>query len=55
MESEKLPEEAVIAVIGLGYVGLPLAVAFGRTRRVIGFDVAADKVAACRRGADPSR
>jgi UDP-N-acetyl-D-glucosamine/UDP-N-acetyl-D-galactosamine dehydrogenase len=28
-----------IAVIGLGYVGLPLAVAFGRHRRVIGFDI----------------
>ncbi|MDR1349183.1 MAG: nucleotide sugar dehydrogenase [Zoogloeaceae bacterium] len=52
---EKLPENAVVAVIGLGYVGLPLVVAFGRTRRVIGFDIAADKVAACRRGADPSR
>ena len=27
-----------IAVIGLGYVGLPLAVEFGKKRRVIGFD-----------------
>jgi UDP-N-acetyl-D-galactosamine dehydrogenase len=28
-----------IAVVGLGYVGLPLAVAFGKKMRVIGFDV----------------
>ena len=28
-----------IAVIGLGYVGLPLAAEFGRTREVIGFDI----------------
>lgn len=31
--------DARIAVIGLGYVGLPLAVAFGRSRKVVGFDV----------------
>ena len=28
-----------IAVVGLGYVGLPLAVEFGRKRNVIGFDI----------------
>ena len=33
-----------IAVVGLGYVGLPLAVAFSRKRRVIGFDVNAEKL-----------
>jgi UDP-N-acetyl-D-galactosamine dehydrogenase len=55
MENKKLPEDAVIAVIGLGYVGLPLVVALGQTRRVIGFDIAADKVVACRRGVDPSQ
>lgn len=32
-------ENQVIAVVGLGYVGLPLAVEFGKTRRVIGFDI----------------
>ncbi|WP_415886956.1 Vi polysaccharide biosynthesis UDP-N-acetylglucosamine C-6 dehydrogenase TviB [Neptuniibacter sp. QD37_6] len=31
--------EARIAIIGLGYVGLPLAVEFGKTRSVIGFDI----------------
>ena len=46
---------SVIAVIGLGYVGLPLAVEFGKHARTIGFDIATDKVAACQRGTDPSR
>ena len=41
-----------IAVVGLGYVGLPLAVAFGRHRRVIGFDVSAARVAALAAGRD---
>ncbi|NML14408.1 nucleotide sugar dehydrogenase [Azohydromonas caseinilytica] len=46
---------SVVAVIGLGYVGLPLVVAFGKKVRTIGFDIAVDKVAACQRGTDPSR
>ena len=44
--------EARIAVIGLGYVGLPLAVAFGLKRPVVGFDVNAGRVAALRAGHD---
>ncbi|MFO1226676.1 nucleotide sugar dehydrogenase [Roseateles sp.] len=44
-----------IAVIGLGYVGLPLVVEFGKQVRTIGFDIAKAKVAACQRGTDPSR
>ena len=44
-----------IAVVGLGYVGLPLAVEFGRHVRTIGFDSAPVKVASCMRGKDPSR
>jgi UDP-N-acetyl-D-glucosamine/UDP-N-acetyl-D-galactosamine dehydrogenase len=45
----------VIAVVGLGYVGLPLVVEFGKLGRTIGFDIAADKVARCCAGTDPSR
>jgi len=45
----------VVAVIGLGYVGLPLVVEFGRLGRTIGFDIVAAKVAACQSGVDPSR
>jgi UDP-N-acetyl-D-galactosamine dehydrogenase len=44
-----------VAVIGLGYVGLPLVVEFGKHMRTIGFDIAESKVEACQRGTDPSR
>ena len=44
----------VVAVIGLGYVGLPLAVAFGRRFRTIGFDLSASKIEAYRRQVDPT-
>jgi UDP-N-acetyl-D-galactosamine dehydrogenase len=43
-----------VAVVGLGYVGLPLAVAFGRKQRTIGYDLSADKVAAYRNFTDPT-
>jgi len=43
-----------IAVIGLGYVGLPLAVEFGKKFDTLGFDLAADKVAAYARHVDPT-
>jgi UDP-N-acetyl-D-galactosamine dehydrogenase len=45
----------VVAVIGLGYVGLPLVVEFGKHFRSIGFDISASKVESCLRGVDPSR
>ncbi len=45
----------VVAVIGLGYVGLPLVVEFGKHMRTIGFDIAQHKVESCQRGVDPSR
>jgi UDP-N-acetyl-D-galactosamine dehydrogenase len=41
-----------IAVIGLGYVGLPLAVEFGKVRPVIGFDINASRIDALRVGHD---
>src|SRR5947209_1312476 len=41
-----------IAVVGLGYVGLPVAVAFGKLGPVIGFDVHKGKIEALRRGED---
>tara|TARA_R110002110_G_scaffold91264_2_gene237402 strand:- start:5225 stop:6538 length:1314 start_codon:yes stop_codon:yes gene_type:complete len=43
-----------IAIVGLGYVGLPLAVAFGSRRRTIGFDLNEKKLAHYRAGNDPS-
>ncbi|WP_431796739.1 Vi polysaccharide biosynthesis UDP-N-acetylglucosamine C-6 dehydrogenase TviB [Cupriavidus metallidurans] len=44
--------QAKIAVIGLGYVGLPLAVEFGKRRPVIGFDINPARIAELRSGQD---
>jgi len=41
-----------IAVVGLGYVGLPVAVAFGKSHRVVGFDVKLRRIAELREGID---
>jgi UDP-N-acetyl-D-galactosamine dehydrogenase len=46
--------DQVVAVVGLGYVGLPLAVEFGRKFRTVGFDLSEAKVAAYSRGEDPT-
>ena len=43
-----------IAVVGLGYVGLPLAVEFGKQYTTIGFDLSEAKIDAYRRGVDPT-
>ena len=44
-----------IAVVGLGYVGLPLAVEFGKKRPVVGFDVRAARIEELRAGRDDTR
>ncbi|WP_419813537.1 Vi polysaccharide biosynthesis UDP-N-acetylglucosamine C-6 dehydrogenase TviB [Bacterioplanoides sp.] len=44
--------EAKIAIIGLGYVGLPLAVAFGKTRQVIGLDINEKRIRELHEGHD---
>ena len=41
-----------IAVVGLGYVGLPVAVAFGKRHPVVGFDIKAARIAELREGRD---
>ena len=41
-----------IAIIGLGYVGLPLAIEFGKKREVIGFDINKDRIAALTKNND---
>ncbi|PCI70642.1 MAG: GDP-mannose dehydrogenase [Piscirickettsiaceae bacterium] len=43
-----------VAVVGLGYVGLPLAVALGRELTTIGFDLDEKKLENCRQGIDPN-
>ena len=45
-------KDARLAVIGLGYVGLPLAVEFGKQLPVTGFDISAARIAALRAGHD---
>jgi UDP-N-acetyl-D-galactosamine dehydrogenase len=45
-------ENKKIAIIGLGYVGLPLAVEFGKVRSVLGFDINEARVAELRSGKD---
>jgi UDP-N-acetyl-D-galactosamine dehydrogenase len=45
---------STVAVVGLGYVGLPLAVEFGKQLRTIGFDTAERRLASLREGVDPA-
>ena len=44
----------VVAVVGLGYVGLPLAVEFGKKRTTVGFDLSVSKIESYRRFIDPT-
>ena len=44
----------VVAVVGLGYVGLPLAIEFGKKSRTLGFDLSAEKIAHYRAYVDPT-
>ncbi len=48
-------KKKTIAVVGLGYVGLPIALEFARHFRVIGFDINKARLEQMRRGEDPSR
>ncbi len=45
---------ATLSVVGLGYVGMPLAVAFAKKLRVIGFDLNAEKIRLYHDGLDPT-
>ncbi|MBS1590732.1 MAG: nucleotide sugar dehydrogenase [Bacteroidetes bacterium] len=49
-----LNKEEKLAVIGLGYVGLPIALAFARKISVIGFDINAQRIDLMKQGIDPS-
>ncbi len=42
----------IISVVGLGYVGLPVAVAFGKVRRTVGFDINRQRIAELKEGHD---
>ena len=45
---------SVVAVVGLGYVGLPLAVEFGKKQTTLGFDLSGSKVESYKRYIDPT-
>ena len=47
-----MSSERIVSVVGLGYVGLPVAVAFGTIRRTIGFDINAARISELQQGYD---
>lgn len=49
-----LSKNSVIAVVGLGYVGLPLAIEFGKKFKTIGYDISASKIDSYKNLVDPS-
>ncbi|MGJ8547357.1 MAG: nucleotide sugar dehydrogenase [Sulfitobacter sp.] len=48
-------DDLVVGIIGLGYVGLPLAAEFGKTRKTVGFDINPTRIEELRRGEDNTR
>lgn len=55
MYQQLINRKKKMAVIGLGYVGLPIALAFAKKIDVIGFDINAERVELMKKGIDPSR
>ena len=54
MHEKLLNGEATMSVVGLGYVGLPIALAFAKHIKVIGFDINYERVKMMRNCIDPS-
>ena len=54
MYQELIDKKAKLAVIGLGYVGLPIALAFSKKISVIGFDIHDGRIELMKKGIDPS-
>lgn len=50
-----IKKEAKLSIIGLGYVGMPIAVAFAKKLNVIGFDISREKIELYNRGIDPTK
>ena len=55
MYKELLEKKKKLAVIGLGYVGLPIALEFAKKLSVIGFDINEDRIKLMKQGVDPSQ
>jgi UDP-N-acetyl-D-galactosamine dehydrogenase len=53
--AQRKENERKVALVGLGYVGLPIAVAFGRRGKVIGFDINKAKIAELQKGFDRTK
>ena len=54
MIDNNIKENTPLCVIGLGYVGLPIALEFAKSHKVMGFDISAERVELMRQGIDPS-
>jgi UDP-N-acetyl-D-glucosamine/UDP-N-acetyl-D-galactosamine dehydrogenase len=54
MFNKLINRETKLSLIGLGYVGLPIALEFAKQIRVVGFDIRPDRVELMRKGIDPS-
>ena len=54
MYKELIDKKAKLGVIGLGYVGLPIALEFAKKISVIGFDINEDRIGLMKKGIDPS-
>ncbi|NQX91864.1 MAG: nucleotide sugar dehydrogenase [Flavobacteriales bacterium] len=55
MYDKLINKEATLAVVGLGYVGLPIALEFARKIKVLGFDINAERVEMMKNNIDPSK
>jgi UDP-N-acetyl-D-glucosamine/UDP-N-acetyl-D-galactosamine dehydrogenase len=55
MFQDLISKKAKLSVVGLGYVGLPIALEFSRKMSVIGFDIRPDRVDLMKKGIDPSK
>lgn len=55
MYTDLINKKKKLAVIGLGYVGLPIALEFAKQISVIGFDINADRIEMMKKGIDPSK
>jgi UDP-N-acetyl-D-glucosamine/UDP-N-acetyl-D-galactosamine dehydrogenase len=54
MYKQLINKETKLSVIGLGYVGLPIALEFARKIKVVGFDIKPERVELMKKGIDPS-
>jgi UDP-N-acetyl-D-galactosamine dehydrogenase len=54
MYNKLISKETKLSVIGLGYVGLPIALEFAKQIKVVGFDIKPDRIELMKKGIDPS-